>query len=125
MDKKKYKTVAEYLSAQPKEKRDKLKELIASIKEAAPGAEEVVSYNMPGFKLNGMIAWCAAHTDHIGFYPTATPIVHFKKELDKYTTSKGAIQFPVEKAIPASLVKKIVQWKVKELKDKASSKKKS
>jgi uncharacterized protein YdhG (YjbR/CyaY superfamily) len=107
-------TVDEYLSALPKEVRDILAGLRKTIRQAAPQAEEVISYNMPAFRWNGMLVWYAAHKDHIGFYPRASAILAFKDELAGYKTSKGAIQFPIEEAIPTNLVKKIVKFRLKE-----------
>jgi len=114
---KKFQTVDEYLSASPKEARDILAGLRKTIRQAAPQAEEVISYNMPAFKWNGMLVWYAAHKDHIGFYPRASAISAFKRELAGYKTSKGAIQFPIEKAIPTNLVKEIVKFRLKENKE--------
>jgi uncharacterized protein YdhG (YjbR/CyaY superfamily) len=111
---KKFRTVDEYLSTFPKQVRDILGGLRETIRQAAPQAEEVISYNMPAFKCNGMLVWYAAHTDHIGFYPRASAILAFKRELARYKTSKGAIQFPLQEVIPANLVKKIVKFRVKE-----------
>lgn len=109
-----FQSVEEYLASFPKRVRDALGPLRSTIKQAAPDAEEVISYNMPAFKRNGMLVWYGAHKDHIGFYPRASAILAFKKELAGYKTSKGAVQFPVEEAIPASLVKKIVRFRVRE-----------
>lgn len=115
----------EYIAMFPANIRQILEKLRATIKKAAPGAEEVISYNMPGFKLNGMLVWFAANKEHIGFYPTPSPIKVFKKELAAYKTSKGAIQFPIEKTIPLKLVKDIVILRVKENAEKAKAKLKS
>src|ERR1044071_5626986 len=109
MQSRKFKSVDEYLSSLPKPVRVILEKLRKTIKDTAPQAEEVISYNMPAFKLNGMLVWYAAYDKHIGFYPTASPIIVFKDDLKGYKTSKGAIQFPVEKPIPVTLVKKIVK----------------
>jgi uncharacterized protein YdhG (YjbR/CyaY superfamily) len=111
---KKFHTVDEYLLALPKSVRDTVEGLRKTIRQAAPQAQEVVSYNMPAFKWNGMLVWYAAFKKHIGFYPKASAIVAFKEELASYKTSKGAIQFPIEKPIPAGLVKKIVKFRLKE-----------
>jgi len=111
---KKFHTVDEYLSALPKSVRDTVEGLRRTIRQAAPQAEEVISYNMPAFKWNGMLVWYAAFKRHIGFYPKASAIVAFKPELAGYKTSKGAIQFPIERSIPAALVRKIVRFRVKE-----------
>ena len=110
----KFKTVDEYLSALPNNVRHIVEGLKKTIRQAAPQAEEVISYNIPAFKLNGMLVWYAAYKKHIGFYPTATPIRAFKNELTGYKTSKGAIQFPLDKAIPTALVIKIVKYRVNE-----------
>ena len=69
---------------------------------------------MPAFKFHGVLVYYAAHKQHIGFYPTASPMRVFKKELADYKTSKGAIQFPIEKPIPTALVKKIVKFRMNE-----------
>ncbi|MGH9434175.1 MAG: iron chaperone [Terriglobia bacterium] len=111
---KNFQTVDEYLSALPKKTRDTLEKLRKTIKQAAPQAEEVIHYNMPAFKWNGMLVWYAAFKEHIGFYPRSSAMVAFKEELAGYKTSKGAIQFPIEKAIPTNLVKEMVKFRVKE-----------
>jgi uncharacterized protein YdhG (YjbR/CyaY superfamily) len=111
---KKYQSVDEYLCALPEDIRNILEGLRKTIRQAAPAAEEVISYNIPAFKLNGMLVWYAAFKDHIGFYPRGSAIVAFKDDLTAYKTSKGAIQFPIGKGIPTNLVKKIVKFRVKE-----------
>lgn len=111
---KNFKTVDEYLSGLPKSTRDSMQKLRDVIKQVAPKAEEAISYNMPAFKWNGMLVWYAAYKKHIGFYPRPSGIEAFKDELADYKTSKGAIQFPLEKGIPVSLVKKIVKFRLKE-----------
>ena len=120
----KFKTVDEYFSAFPPKTRNILKGLRKTIREVAPQAEELISYNMPAFKLHGMLVYYAAYDQHIGFYPTSSPMKVFKDELADYKTSKGAIQFPIEKTIPATLVKKIVRFRVKENLEKEAKKKK-
>jgi uncharacterized protein YdhG (YjbR/CyaY superfamily) len=111
---KNFKTVDEYLSGLPKSTRDSMQRLRDVIRQVAPKAEEVISYNMPAFKWNGMLVWYAAYKKHIGLYPRPSGIEAFKDELADYKTSKGAIQFPLEKGIPVSLVKKIVKFRLKE-----------
>lgn len=111
---KRFRTVDEYLSASPKSVQGISDELRRTIGQAAPQAEELISYNMPSFEWNGMLVWYAAHKDHIGFYPRASAIAAFKRELAGYKTSKGAIHFPIEGGIPANLVKKVVRFRVKE-----------
>jgi uncharacterized protein YdhG (YjbR/CyaY superfamily) len=110
----KFKTVDEYLSTLPKNVRDILKELRKTIKQAAPQAEELISYNMPAFKLNGMLVYYAAYKEHIGFYPTPSGIEAFKKELSEYEGAKGSVQFPINRPIPFDLIRKIVNFRVQE-----------
>lgn len=118
------KNIDEYIASFPKDIQKNLKQLRATIKKAAPQAEEVISYNMPAFKLNGMLVWFAAHSKHIGFYPTAKGIVAFKKELSEYKGAKGSVQFPLEKPLPLDIITQIVKFKVKENLEKAKMKKK-
>jgi uncharacterized protein YdhG (YjbR/CyaY superfamily) len=107
-------SVDEYLSALPQTARAALESLRKTICQAAPQAEEVIHYNMPAFQWNGILVWYAAFKGHIGFYPRASAMAAFKDDLTNYKTSKGAIQFPLEKPIPAGLVKRIVSFRVKE-----------
>lgn len=118
----KFKTVDEYLSAFPAATKAKLKELRAAIKKAAPQAEESISYNIPAFKLNGMLVYYAGYKEHIGFYPTPSGIEAFKKELSVYKGAKGSVQFPLDKPLPLALVTKIVKYRVKENLEKAGTK---
>lgn len=115
-------TTDDYIAMFPAEIQSTLQKLRSAIKKAAPSAEEVISYKMPAFKLNGMLVWFAAQKNHIGFYPTGSPINVFKKELAPYKTSKGAIQFPMDKPIPLTLIKKIVKFRVKEDLENAKAK---
>lgn len=89
-----------------------LNQLRIAITETAPDATEVISYNMPAFKLNKVLAYYAVHKNHIGFYPTPSPIIHFEQELLKYKTSKGAIQFPIDKPLPIGLIKKLIKYRI-------------
>lgn len=122
MEATKFKTVDEYFSDLPARTKSVLRKMRAIIKEVVPQAEEVISYNMPAFKQNGILVWYAVHKQHIGFYPTPGPIKTFAQELRQYKTSKGAIQFPIDKPIPISLVKKIVRSRVKQNLEKARAK---
>ncbi len=119
----KFKTVDEYLSSLPANTKNILKELRKTIKQAAPQAEELISYNMPAFKLNGMLVYYAAYKEHIGFYPTPSGIEAFKKELSVYKGAKGTVQFPLDKPMPLDLIIKIVKFRVKKNLEKAEKKK--
>lgn len=111
---KKFQTTDEYLSTLPQPARDAATRLRQAIRQTAPQAEEAISYNMPAFKLNGILVWYAAFKNHIGLYPKASAIVAFKDQLAPYKTSKGAIQFPLDRPIPLNLVKQIVKFRIKE-----------
>ncbi|MBN2173946.1 MAG: DUF1801 domain-containing protein [Bacteroidales bacterium] len=124
MQKTKFNTVDDYLSYFPGEINDKLQSIRKAIKEVAPDAEEVISYNMPAFKQNGIICWYAAHKEHIGFYPAANAIVVFKDELKNFKTSKGAVQFPNETPIPIDLVQNIIRFRIQENLEKIAAKRK-
>ncbi len=119
----KFKTIDEYQSAFSPKVKNLLKDLRKAIRQAAPDAEELISYNMPAFKYHGILVYYAAHTEHIGFYPGSSVVIEFfKKDLVKYKTSKGTVQFPFEKAIPVRLVKKLVRYKAKQNLEKAKAK---
>lgn len=111
----KFKTVEEYLSTIPEEAIESVERLRTVIREVVPDAEEVISYDMPGFRKGAMLVWYAAWKQHIGFYPTNTPIEIFKEELSGYKTSKGAIQFAIGEPIPVRLVKKIVKMRLEDV----------
>lgn len=116
--KKKFKTIDEYIATFPLNVQTILEELRQAIRDAAPQAEEVISYQMPAFKQNGILVYFAAFKSHIGFFPTSSGIAAFKEELSEYETSKGTVRFPLDKPIPLDLVKKIVRYRVKENLDK-------
>ncbi|MEI8279705.1 MAG: DUF1801 domain-containing protein [Bacteroidota bacterium] len=119
MESTKFKSIDEYHATLPLSTQLLLDTLRKAISQTAPNATEVISYNMPAFRQNGVLVYYAAFKQHIGFYPTASPIIVFKDEIAKYQTSKGAIQFPIDKPIPVALVKKIVKYRVAEDAEKA------
>jgi uncharacterized protein YdhG (YjbR/CyaY superfamily) len=93
-----------------------------TIKAAAPKAEELISYQMPAYKYKGVLVYFAAFEKHIGFYATPTGHAAFKNELSKYKTGKGSVQFPLTEPLPLDLVKRIVQFRVKENEAKSITK---
>lgn len=111
---KSYKTVDEYIASYPKHVQKNLKMIRKEVKKIAPKSDEMIRYGMPAYKLNGPLVYFAAYEKHIGFYPTPSGIKEFKKELSKYKTSKGAVQFPIDQKIPIQLIKKIVKFRVKQ-----------
>src|SRR5580658_127455 len=108
------KTVTEYINTAPPEAQKKLRELRACIRAAAPGAKESLKWGMPAFSYRRILVTLAAFKNHIGFYPTSSAVTAFAKELSKFSTAKGSIQFPLEKPLPLSLVRKITAFRVKE-----------
>ena len=116
--------VDEYISGFSGEAQAKLVELREIIKVTAPEAVEVISYGMPGYKLDGMLVWFAAAKNHIGFYPKANVLEVLKDELTGYKCSKGTVQFPLSAPLPVDLIKKIVQFRVEENLEKKRLKKK-
>ncbi len=118
----KFTTIDEYHASFPKNVQKLLQQLRLIISQATPEATETISYGMPAFKHHNVLVYYAAHKEHIGFYPTSKPIIVFKEELTKYKTSKGAIQFPLDKPLPTSLIKKIVKFRVNEVMEKVSLK---
>ena len=112
--KQKFQTIDEYIKTFPKDTQKILESVQQAIKNAAPEAEETINYQIPTFKLNGNLVHFAAFKNHIGFYPTPSGQKAFQKELAVYKSGKGSVQFPLDKPIPLSLIKKIVQYRVKE-----------
>lgn len=108
------KTVDEYIAQFPEEVQHILVKIRALIKELAPEAVEKISYQMPGYYLNGMLVWFGGHEHYIGFYPTGSGIEAFKTELSRYKWSKGAVQFPLDQPIPYDLIRKIVKFRIAE-----------
>ena len=114
--------IDEYIERFPENVQAILQKLRATIRRAAPGAEEVISYQMPAFKYHGTLVYFAGYKNHIGFYPTSSPMKFFKDRLTNYKTSKGAIQFPINEAIPLALVKDIVKFRIRENLEKETTK---
>jgi uncharacterized protein YdhG (YjbR/CyaY superfamily) len=118
----KYSTVDEYIDLHPAPIKAGLVLLRKTIKTAAPGAEELISYQMPAYKLNGMLAFFSATKTHYGFYPTSGPVNAYKEKLKSYDTSKGTIRFPLNKPLPIKLISEIVKWKVRDNLSKVKAK---
>ena len=113
---KKAATVTEYLRAVPAKPRAALQRLRKTIKAAAPGAEEVISYGMPAFRHRGrMLVSYAAFKNHLSFFPGSTAVRAARQgKLMGFETSKGTIRFTVDKPLPATLVKRLVKARIKE-----------
>ena len=122
MNKNECKTVDEYISIQVENIQPQLNQLREIIKKTAPEAQESISYQMPAYKLNGVLVYFGACKNHIGFYPTSTITTTFANEIKAFKSSKGAIQFPLNQPLPVELIEKIVKHRVNENNLKKSSK---
>jgi len=107
-----FSSIDEYIATFPEDVQKILQELRATIKAAAPDAEEKISYQMPTFYLKGNLVHFAAYKNHVGFYPTPSGIEKFQQELSKYEGAKGSVQFPNNESLPLDLVQKIVEFRV-------------
>lgn len=108
------KNIDDYISRYSKEVQGLLAKMRGTIQRAAPQATEKISYAIPTFYWNGNLVHFAAFKAHIGFYPTSSGIAAFQKELSSYKTSRGAVQFPLDRPLPLALVSRIVKFRVKE-----------
>ncbi len=124
MDSKKggFVSIDEYIATFPEETQRILEELRETIKAAAPGAVEKISYQMPTFFLKGNLVHFAAWKNHIGIYPTPSGTAAFKEELSVYESAKGSVKFPINKPLPLKLIGKIVKFRVAENLKKAGAK---
>jgi uncharacterized protein YdhG (YjbR/CyaY superfamily) len=111
-----------YIADYPGPVQKLLKQMRSIIRKAAPTADEVISYNMPAYKFHGTLVYFAAHTSHVGLYPMASGIEKFRKEITAFKHASGSVQFPFGKALPVSLITKIVKFRVKENLEKAQMK---
>ena len=114
--------IDEYIAGFPKDVQDILQKIRGIIKKVAPDAEEAIKYQIPTFVLHGNLVHFAAFQKHIGFYPTPAGIEEFKDELTAYHNAKGSVQFPLDKPIPFSLIRKIVKFRVKATREKMAAK---
>ncbi len=103
------KNIDEYIAAAPEHARKPLEQIRKLVHELTPEATEKISYGIPTFYFNGNLVHFAGYEKHIGFYPGSSPISEFKNELAGYKTSKGTIQFPIDKPLPLELIKKITK----------------
>jgi uncharacterized protein YdhG (YjbR/CyaY superfamily) len=112
-------TIDEYLAGLPDGPRQILGKLRETVRAAAPGATEKISYRMPAYDLDGILVYFAAFKKHIGFYPTSSGISAFERELAPYEVSKGTVRFPLDEPLPLKLIARIVKFRVAENRRKA------
>jgi uncharacterized protein YdhG (YjbR/CyaY superfamily) len=110
----KSKNIDEYIAAFPPEVQAILEKIRQTIRNAAPDAQETISYAIPAFKLNGILVYFAAFRKHIGFYPPVKGDDKLLKAIAPYAGKKGNLQFPLDQPIPWKLIGRIVKLRVKQ-----------
>jgi uncharacterized protein YdhG (YjbR/CyaY superfamily) len=118
------KTIDEYIAGFPRDVQEILEKIRRTIREAAPEADETIKYQMPTFTFKGNLVHFAAFKEHIGFYPVPTGIEAFKSELSVYAGGKGSVRFPLDRPIPFDLIRRIVEFRVKENLQRAEAREK-
>ena len=116
--------IDEYIAGFPPEVQESLQKMRAIVREAAPDAEEALKYRMPTFVLQENLVHFAAFDKHIGFYPTPSAMEAFSTDLKDYPHAKGSVQFPLNRPVPWALVKKMVQFRVKEVREQVTKQRK-
>ena len=114
-------TIDQYIALYPADVQVLLEKVRETIREAAPGAEEAIKYQLPTFVLHGNLVHFGAFKRHIGFYPTASGIAKFKNELAAYASSRGSVRFPFDQPIPYRLIATIVRFRANENEAKAQT----
>jgi uncharacterized protein YdhG (YjbR/CyaY superfamily) len=115
------KNIDEYIESFSPEVRAILEKMRLTIRDAAPGAQETISYKIPAFKLNRILVYFAAFKNHIGFYPPVRGEARLMKAISAYVGEKGNLQFPLDRPIPYSLIEKIVKLRAKQASSKTTS----
>lgn len=118
-------TVDEYISRYPAEVQPVLEKIRKTIRKAAPKADEVISYQIPGYMYKGMLIFFAAFKNHISVYPAPRGSAAFKKELSAYRGGKGTVQFPIDEPIPFDLISRMTKFRMKDNEQRAAAKEKT
>lgn len=107
--------IDQYISQFPEEVQEILKKVRSLILECAPDATELMSYGMPGYKLNKKpLVYFAGYKNHLGFYATPSGHSHFQEQLSRYKQGKGSVQFPLNEEMPYDLIEEMVRFRVGE-----------
>jgi uncharacterized protein YdhG (YjbR/CyaY superfamily) len=124
MAKTNFKSVDEYIATQPETVQPILERVRGTIRKAVPRAEEVISYQIPAYKMNGgAVLYFAGWKQHYSLYPASDRLVKaFKGDLARYTVSKGTIRFPLDEPVPAKLIGEIAKFRAQETADRAKAK---
>ena len=118
-------SVDAYIAGFKPEVRAVLRKMRATIRQAAPAAEERISWGMPAYTLDGTLTFFAAFKNHVSLFPGPAGLEKFKKELAAYGTSKGTVRFPLGAPVPYGLITRIVKFRVKENRARAEAKRKT
>ena len=121
-DRSKFRNIDEYIAAFSPEVQSILKKIRLTIRKVVPDAEEKISYQIPAFALDGNLIYFAAFKEHIGFYPPVKGDERLRKELAPYRGPKGNLKFPLDEPIPHSLIRRVVQARIREHREKQASK---
>ena len=114
--------IDQYIAAFPPEVQAILQQIRLTISAAAPDALEAISYQIPAFKLNGVLVYFAAFKNHIGFYPPVSGDAKLEKAISRYAGEKGNLRFPLDQPIPYGLIERIVKLRVKQNLQKVAAK---
>jgi uncharacterized protein YdhG (YjbR/CyaY superfamily) len=114
--------VDKFIKAFPERTREMLETVRKTIRKAAPEAEEYIGYMMPAYKFHGPLVYFSGYKNHIGFYPGASGVLHFKDDIARYKSAKGSIQFPLDEPVPTDLISRIVAFRIQENLDKKAAK---
>lgn len=117
-----YQTIDQYIAAQVPEMQPKLQEIRQIIKKTVPEAQEVISYQMPAFKYEGMLMYFAAFKNHYSLFISPVVLQHFKADLAAYKTAKAAIQIPLKETVPVSLIEQLARYIAEQNRQKAALK---
>ena len=122
----KFETMDDYIAAQPVKTRAVLERMRKVLRKALPGADEVISYGMPAYKLKGkVVVYFAGWKEHYAIYPASMTVAKaFQEDLKPYEQSKGTIRFPLDAAMPVKLIERIAKYRLDEVAEKLSAKKK-
>jgi uncharacterized protein YdhG (YjbR/CyaY superfamily) len=109
-----------YIAGCPPDVRGIIEKIRLTVRSAAPGAEEAISYGMPAFRLNGVLVYFCAFKRHIGFYPPVRGDAKLEKAVAPYAGEKGSLRFPLDQPIPYNLIERIVKLRVKQMTKKGA-----
>lgn len=115
-------SVTQYIAGHPPKVRTILRGIRQTVRDAAPDAEESISYRMPAYKLDGVLVYFAAFRNHIGLFPPVKGDAALERAVSRYAGPKGNLQFPLDEPIPHDLIKRIVKFKAKQNREKAKAK---